>query len=330
VITEISLRAIAGVPVEFEHVEAEIKRIFREILYHPILKLLNFTELAPKIMANASKTPLQDALASGRVTFSRGMFLGRFSAAVSKELKAIGATWDRKALGFRLPLAEVPYAVRGAISASTARFNKRLAQVDALLRKNLPEEISGMVQVSELFDRSLWRVDKAVADTLKGITVPPQLTPERRRKIADEWQNNLQLWIKDFTAEEIVSLRKSVEKTVYSGSRRDAVIRSIQKSYGVSARKAKFLARQETNLLLTKFKESRYIDSGVHEYTWRCVVGSKNHPVRPSHKILDGKTFRWDDPPITTEPGQPVRRNNPGQDFECRCAAIPKVTFTAK
>jgi SPP1 gp7 family putative phage head morphogenesis protein len=99
----------------------------------------------------------------------------------------------------------------------------------------------------------------------------------------------------------------------------------IRESFGVTEKKAKFLARQETGLLMAKFKESRYTESGIHQYKWRCSAGSAKHPVRPSHKVLDGRVFRWDTPPITTAPDEPQRRNNPGEDFNCRCVAIPIV-----
>ena len=163
--------------------------------------------------------------------------------------------------------------------------------------------------------------------SIKNITVGPQLTKEQAARIADEWQTNMKLWVKDFTEKEILKLRKDVKSSVFTGNRYESMVSKIQKSYGVSANKAKFLARQETSLLMTKFKETRYKDVGVNEYEWRCVAGSKNHPVRPAHKKLEGLRFSWDNPPITTAPGEPVRRNNPGQDYNCRCFAKPIVRF---
>ena len=58
-------------------------------------------------------------------------------------------------------------------------------------------------------------------------------------------------------------------------------IGAIQKSYGVTANKAKFLARQETKLLTTTLKEVRYVDAGVTKYKWKSVTGTAAHPVRP-------------------------------------------------
>lgn len=101
----------------------------------------------------------------------------------------------------------------------------------------------------------------------------------------------------------------------------------IQDSYDVSANKAKLLALQETSLLMGKFKQVRYADSGVQEYRWGCVAGTKNHPVPPWHKALEGKIFRWDGPPITSKLGEPVHRSNSGEDFNCRCFARPIVRF---
>ena len=194
----------------------------------------------------------------------------------------------------------MPYDLRAAISASETAFAKKLEQVDGQIRKILPEEISGRVQASKFFDRALFKVDEAFRKNVKGLAVAPKLTEAQRERVAKEWQGNMQLWIKDFVEKEIVELRANMQKTLFAGNRYESAVKTIQKSYGVSAKKAKFLARQETGLLMAKFKEVRYADAGVVEYKWGCVGGTKDHPVRPSHKILEGKTFRWDNPPITT------------------------------
>ncbi len=314
------IRPVREPSVELDKIESHIKAVFRFLLFDPILRELR---LPRETLQNATFDPLLDAIEAGRVSFYRGVFSGRFSAGISSRLRELGATWDRRDRVFRLPLAQVPYDVRNAIMASESRFQKKLDKIDDALAKILPEQIAEQVSIADLLDTSLWRVDREMQKTLKSITILPSLTAEQRRKIADEWQDNMRLWIKDFSAEEIVKLRKNIQKNVLSGNRYESVVKAIKTSYGVTASKAKFLARQETSLLVTKLKEVRYTEAGIHEYRWACVAGSPAHPVRPSHKILDRKIFRWDDPPITTPPDQPQRRNNPGQDFNCRCSAIP-------
>ncbi len=108
------------------------------------------------------------------------------------------------------------------------------------------------------------------------------------------------------------------------GYRYETLVAEIQKSYGISQRKAKFLARQETSLLMSKFKQVRYQEAGSNEYIWDCVAGSSAHPVRHFHLLNRGKIFRWDT-------GAPINANgdrkNPGQDYNCRCFAKPIIRF---
>ncbi len=306
---------------DYEAIERRIKLTFRAWLYEPLLAEL---KLPDRTIQNANDALLK-AIATGRLTFSKGVFTGKLTSHVSKELRALGAKWDYSLKAYRVAEGSLPEDVAHAIELSEARFLKRLEGLDRLLAQKLPEGISGSIKLTDLFDSTLWKVDRQLKKSLQGFAVPPDLTAHMAKRIADEWQENMDLWIKDFAAEEISNLRKDIQKAAFSGHRYESVIKAIQRSYGVTSNKAKFLARQETSLLMTKFKETRYTDAGIHEYRWRCVVGSKLHPVRPSHKILDGKVFRWDSPPITSSSGDTPRRNNPGQDFNCRCSAIPIV-----
>lgn len=322
----VELRSIKETVSDYDDIEAKIKEVFRKQIYLPMLR-----ELAGKSTTLKNTAfDLAEAIKRGRVQFSRGTFSGRFNALISKELKELGAEWDRKTSTFKLPLSSLPMQVRTAISASEVRFQEKLSSIDRTLAKILPEEIADKIKVSASFDAAIWKVERNFQDTIKNLTIAPELSPEQRKRIADEWQTNMDLWIKDFTKKEILELRGNMQKSVFTGNRYESAIATIQKSYDVSARKAKFLARQETNLLMTKYKQTRYEAAGVYEYKWNCVAGTKTHPVRPRHKALAdaskaGKIFRWDDPPVSSEPGEPERRNNPGQDYNCRCSARPVV-----
>ncbi len=319
----IELRPIAVNLAEYDRMERRIKRAFRKLVYEPIMSDLDRRGRLEN--AKSEESALLAAIKAGQVTYRDGAFTGQFNAAVCRELRNLGAKASSK--GEVWNGAKLTPELHTAIRASAAVFDERIKAIDARLAKILPEEIAESVNLADLFDSTLWKVDRELKQTLKGLTVAPVLTKDRAKRIADEWQENMGLWIKDFTEAEILKLRKEVQASAFKGNRFEALTRSIQRSYGVSANKARFLARQETSLLVTKFKETRYTEAGINEYKWRCVAGTKLHPVRPSHKILDGKVFKWQDPPITTAPNEPTRRNNPGQDYNCRCAAIPIVNF---
>lgn len=81
----------------------------------------------------------------------------------------------------------------------------------------------------------------------------------------------------------------------------------------VSANRAELIARDQTLKLNGAITKARQVAAGVRRYTWSTVGDER---VRDDHKILEGEIFSWDAPP---EPG------HPGQDFQCRCVAIPVI-----
>jgi len=319
----IELKPVVVSSSDFEEMEKRIKAAFKKYFYDPLLAELDL----PRNTIKNAKDGLIKALSSGKLTFARGKFSGQLDATTTKELRKLGAKWDPKTSTFKLPATELPPEYREAIAVADVRYQERINRIDKKLSTFDSAEFAGKIRTDDLFGSSLEDADRQVQASVKGMIVTPKLTPEEQKRIAGEWSNNMDLWINNFTKDEIVRLRKDVRQSLVAGNRREAIVGYLQASYGVTANKAKFLARQETNLLMAKFKETRYASAGITKYKWRTVAGSKMHPVRPSHKILDGKTFSWDDPPLTTEPGQPARYNNPGQDYNCRCAAIPIIRF---
>lgn len=302
--------------------EARIKQAFKKQIYEPLLKELD----APKSKLKNSKgeDELKKALDSGRITFYRGAFRGAFTSTISKHLRSLGGKWDRKTKSYKLLVAELPPQVRAAVSSSANAFEITAQKIDKRLQKIMPAEFAASIRFSDLFDQSLWHMDDQMEKSLKGISVFPKLTDSQRGRVSEEWQENMQLFIKNFTEKEITDLRKTVLDSTMKGDRYESLIGGIMQSYGVSQRKAKFLARQETKLLLSTQRDIRYVDAGLEYYRWRCVKGTTAHPVRPMHKALDGKIFRFDDPPVTAENGA---KNNPGFDYNCRCFPSPLVNY---
>ncbi len=318
----VELRAIKESTRDFEALEARIKALFVEHLFLPLVHAL---DLPRETIENARPSPLEQALIDGYLRLEGEVITGTFNPVLAKALRAQGFRYSAKLGGY---VGTISPEVEKAAAQGEKKFRKQAQQLNDTIDNISPAEIAGKLDAAGLFDSTLWKVDRELNATLKPVGLKAGLPSEQRRRIAQEWQENLALWVNDFTAEEIKRLRGEVQASVLKGSRRPDLEKLIKKSFSVTANKAKFLARQETGLLMAKFKETRYAAAGVTEYKWRCVAGSKLHPVRPSHKILEGKTFSWNSPPITTAPGEPARRNNPGQDYNCRCFARPIVKFT--
>lgn len=324
----IDLRPIRESTSEYDEIEKRIIELFRKHVYIPLIQEFSDSSL---ILRNA-KDDLFRAISSGRITFNRGVFSGRFNSAISRDLKKLGARWDRSGKAWRINYKDLPREYQAAVSASESQYTRKILSIDKKLEQIIPEELVEHFSAAKIFDSTLWKVDKQFNQSVHKLVVPAQLTPERRKKIAEEWEQNLKLWIKDFTEKEILRLRKDMKASVFAGNRYESAVSSIKSSYGVTTRKAKFLARQETALLMTTFKKARYVDSGITKYKWKSVVGSPLHPVRPMHKKLNersvsGEIFDFRKPPVDDPNGS---RHNPGENYNCRCVAIPVVTFATR
>lgn len=312
---------------DYDVIERKIIALFLKEVYHPLLKSLGYNR---KIM-NASEV-LLEAIQTGRISYSGGEFSGRFSSSTSKELKSLGARWDRKHGTWKIAQSSLPLDVRNAVSSSEARFRAKIAGIDRRLSQLQPAEIAEKLHIAPQFDTALWRVDRDFKKSVKVLGIDPKLSDEGRKKVSEEWQDNMKLWVQKFTEKEIASLRQKVQASVFAGNRREAMVKTIQASYGVTRAKAKFLARQETSLLMAKYKETKYTAAGVNQYRWGCVkmphqprgAPAKPGEVRYHHGVLEGKIFSFDNPPVTDDKGS---RNNAGQDYYCRCFAIPIVKF---
>lgn len=313
---------------DYEAIRKKIEELFREQIYFPLLREIK----KPKAALQNSIEDLIEAIVSGRITYYRGSFRGRFSATLSKEIRQMGAQWDPKQGSWRIPQSKLNADLKIAIASSEARFKYASGRIIKRLQEMIPAEIAEKLDIENLFDATLWKTEKKFQQSVKNITVAPQLTDEQRARIAAEYTKNMQLYIQDFTQKEIEKLRQQVGERAYAGQRYEGLIQTIKESYGVSQNKAQFLARQETSLMMTKYKQTRYQDAGVNKYKWKCVNMPKQGVnqayrkgmVRHDHAIHDGKTFTWDNPPIVNDKGD---RKNPGQDYGCRCTAIPIVVF---
>lgn len=327
------LKPIKEEPQHWDEIEKRIKKLFKDEIFLPILSLLN----VEKKVLNSLVDVISRDILSGKIYYSNGSFHGKFNSSTSKQLKELGATWDSKSYAYFIDLSVLPMNIRSTISLAKSKFDEKLKKIDEKLNQINPKIMVGKLNIAPIFDKTLWKVEKEFKKSVENISIVPTLSNEERASIASDWQNNLELYIKNFSQEQIIKLRKDVQDNVFvKGNRREVLIKKFMEEYNVTENKAKFWARQETNLLMAKYKETRYTDAGVDEYEWRCVHMPhqktangvyKAGEVRYAHAILEGKIFSWKDPPVTTAPSEPQRRNNPGQDYNCRCFALPIVRF---
>lgn len=116
----------------------------------------------------------------------------------------------------------------------------------------------------------------------------------------------------------IGALEREVLDGVDQGLRVEEIAKRLEDRFRISTTRAAFVARDRVGKLNGALTQRRHENIGITEYRWST---SKDERVRPGHRRLDGLVFEYLKPPVVDE--RTGRRANPGQDFQCRCNAIP-------
>lgn len=313
-------------------VETEVLDWMREAVFQPLLIELFNADVPVDPQYQQIKhdgegrvndaSAVRNALNTGRIHYADGVFSGTFSSAISKELRSMGAKRNVQQNTFTLAEAALPDDIKAAVASSLQKSRELHASISRTLAEmelNIATTSLGLN-----FNRA---VDAIISDAGRqfiasvataGIGVPAEFTVAMRNQLTRELTENMDLGIKGWAAQRIPDLRRRVEGNVFAGMRSDKLARIIEAEFGIAKRKAEFLADQETGLLTAKYRQARYQDVGVQEYIWST---SHDTCVRADHRALDGKRFSFNNPPVTNR--ATGARNNPGEDWRCRCNPIP-------
>lgn len=326
-------------PGYYADIERQLLAVFSDLIFKPVAEVLKAAtaQAEPKAEQKAlgagpareirnagPDDALRAALRSGRVQYARGVFSGAFGRHIVDAMKAMGGKLDKLTGTYRAAEADVP----GWVKAEAASYAQRAKATHELikaklddLQTNLSKRLAGRgVDAVGMVEK----VDDGMRTASKGVEVGvPPLTKESRARLAADYTQNMELWVKKFTEGMIVEMRETVEENANEGYRFDRLITKIKGRYGVTQSKARFLARQETGLFMSKFRQQRFGEAGVKRYRWNATRDSK---TRHDHRKLNGQIFYYSQPPVVDS--ATGRRANPGEDFNCRCVDEPVLEST--
>lgn len=178
--------------------------------------------------------------------------------------------------------------------------------VDAFVKHVEPWLLKLAVKVFNVLFNKLLKKDDT--KTIQGIAYREQIkgiekVVDGRRK---EWLHYFEKAnrayaedVKKVLTEDTIGLRYEVLKE-----------RLIERG-NVSERRAELIARDQVLKLAGSINQERQKQAGIEKYVWNT---SNDEAVRDTHEALEDSIQRWDSPP---PPG------HPGEDFQCRCVAIP-------
>lgn len=122
-------------------------------------------------------------------------------------------------------------------------------------------------------------------------------------------------FIKNIKDDYLSEIEKVVHEGIKDGQTAKQIREQLVERVKVAESRAQFIAVDQTGSVLGQMTAERHQQIGIDKFKW---LTSHDERVRDSHKDLSDKTFSYDDPPIVN--GRVVL---PGEDYRCRCVAIP-------
>lgn len=190
-----------------------------------------------------------------------------------------------------------------------------------LLELSIDLVISADGMVGRILGLEAERHTSAFAATAKRILGVDLSAVVRQEDLGDLLQNaalkNAQL-IKGLADDTVRRVSLTVMNAVTNGSTAKDLRAELTRQFGISDRRAQLIARNEIASLNSDMNRLRHVQAGVTTYIWRT---SHDERVRPRHRDLDGKVYKYGEP-TGAEQGLP-----PGKPINCRCVAIGVVEF---
>lgn len=238
---------------------------------------------------------------------------------------------DGAALAYRKALRAVVARVVGALErrlfpqltdlpGPTARADTRdgaRSVLADLKRSLLEDDHTGMIRdaagrVAEANAREFKRVLKIdLRQAVPGVA--PTIDKFRRENV------NL---IESIQTDLLDQVGELVDKAWTAGTRVETLRSQLQERFDVTESRADLIARDQVLKLNSQITRARQTSAGIVEYIWTT---SGDERVRERHAELDGQRCRWDAPPVVNE--KTGETAHPGEDYQCRCVAMPVLGF---
>lgn len=179
---------------------------------------------------------------------------------------------------------------------------------------------SFVARLQEISSATATASRKAWARQLKaslGVDLPtaePELGP-----VMTAFRDENVALIRSLAADKVTRVRAILDDAG-AGTRVEEVAKSIRDMGEVTRSRAELIARDQVLKLNAEVTQRRHEAAGIVEFVWST---SRDERVRADHKVLEGKRYRYDDPPIVDR--RRGTRGLPGIHFQCRCVAVPVI-----
>ena len=182
---------------------------------------------------------------------------------------------------------------------------------------------------AQLMGQMVMDVDKnnqlTVKESLKalaGVAINTKDLSAETKEMIKAGAQQASTYIKSIAQEYLTDVAGATYRSITEGKGLKDLIPALEKYEGMTKRRAKNIALDQTRKTNSALGQARMKQAGITKFKWMHSGGSKD--PRETHQEFDGQIFSFDDLPYDKDAKQRVY---PGQLPYCRCTAIPVIEF---
>jgi len=280
-------------------------------------------KLAPKRRAwvNQRKPDKMKGLALNPNAAIEFRYYGALSRLIEKMSKETESEIKRL---FSEPHAKAYFAQDATISAQTKiAFAKLRASMQKIFDISATPLAEAMTNAESL--SSAVSLHKSLEKLSGGLKLKTDFISGDLKEILGATINENVALIKSIPSEYFTQIESAVMRSITTGNGMQDLVPFVQKHEGITLRRARIIARDQTRKAFSNLNFARMDKVGIKEYEWLHSAGGQK--PRHLHQRMSGNIYRIDEPPVIDE--KTGQRGKPGDLINCRCRAIPVIKFDA-
>lgn len=225
-------------------------------------------------------------------------------------------------------LTDAPDTTPLTITARLAAVMQRLASIS--IQEVAARLSAGFVARANLQNKeqTLRTFSQTFGIDLSGMLGDGAIKPQMEKAVSD----NVDL-ITSIHTDFIHDIGAAIFDNMKDGGRHENLIDIIKERGNVTRNRARLIARDQTSKLNADLTEARNVALGLDLYEWG---GTGDERERDSHSALNGKLCKYSDPTVYSDDGGKTWKKRstigafigkPGEDYQCRCLALPYVSW---
>lgn len=249
----------------------------------------------------------------------------RYSRALVKLAKQMSEQTKRELTKyFKGETAKEYFALDESVS-SQARIltNAIKAKFSDMFAKRAKRMADQMVRQSQRASASATHV--SLKELSGGLSIKTSaITPKMKEIMKASITENVSL-IKSIPQQYFEAIEGAVMRSIVSGNGLQDLVPFIKQREGITIRRARFIARDQTRKVYAALGREQTKSAGLTQFEW--VHTGRGKEPRELHVHLSGKIFSYDDPPVIDQ--KTGQRGFPAELPNCGCIERPILKFDA-